>query len=180
MIEPMLIGAKSVVERGDYWLSRGYNNKGQPVVLTREQRGTHQAHTGYETFEFNEWLTPILREYVDNNFFASDRGIVKTQEFYLWYEAGAGISLHADDSTANVLQAVYRVVTVLLYLNDDYEGGEISFPAHDLTLKPSPGDLLIFPGNKSFKHVVDPIISGHRYAIMQTYDLPLLTNCCPQ
>lgn len=179
MVKPMFVGASIALEQNRYQLSRGYNNQGQPIELSRDVRGTHQAHPGYEVLDFNEWLQPVLNEYVMNNFFASDRRVVKTQEYYLWYEPGAGISLHADDSTANSTNTFYRVVTVLLYLNDDYEGGEISFPAQGLTKKPSPGDLLIFPGNKAFKHVVAPIVSGHRYALMQTYDLPLLEGCCP-
>lgn len=36
-------------------------------------------------------------------------------------------------------------VACLMYLNDEYEGGEINFPEHDIMIKPKPGTIVFFP-----------------------------------
>jgi hypothetical protein len=53
----------------------------------------------------------------------------------------------------------------LIYLNDDYSGGEISFISHGLSIKPNKGDLIIFPGNLHYAHEVKEVLSGYRYTI---------------
>jgi predicted 2-oxoglutarate/Fe(II)-dependent dioxygenase YbiX len=48
-----------------------------------------------------------------------------------------------------------------MYLNDDYDGGEISFPGLGFTYRPIAGDILLFKGN--IPHEVFPVKSGVRY-----------------
>lgn len=38
----------------------------------------------------------------------------------------------------------HRILTVLIYLNDDFEGGATKFPNLNLELKPKPGDAVVF------------------------------------
>jgi hypothetical protein len=170
LTEPLLNNAKRLRDENKFILSSGYGKDGKSIKLTREQRGTHQCNAGLETIKLNEWLYPKLVEYANTAFFVENRKLLKTQDCYLWYDPGFGITLHADDST-NGSRNFHRVLTVLVYLNDDYEGGEICLPQHNFILKPKVGDVLAFPGNRLFQHEVKPIISGHRFAIMQTYNL---------
>jgi len=51
--------------------------------------------------------------------------------------------------------------TFLIYLNDDYVGGEIGYPDKKLYIKPSAGSVIIFPGN--LLHEVTDLENGHRY-----------------
>ena len=51
----------------------------------------------------------------------------------------------------------------LFYLNEDYEGGELYFPQHDIEFKPKAGTLAFFPGDKNYLHGVNPIKLGKRY-----------------
>lgn len=55
--------------------------------------------------------------------------------------------------------------SLVLYLNDNYEGGEINFPNHGITIKPAPGSLIMFPSHEPFLHQVLPIKSGIRYML---------------
>jgi predicted 2-oxoglutarate/Fe(II)-dependent dioxygenase YbiX len=55
---------------------------------------------------------------------------------------------------------------MVLYVNDNYEGGEIYFPRFDLEVKPEAGDLVIFPSTYIYEHASKPIISGTKYAIV--------------
>ena len=59
-----------------------------------------------------------------------------------------------------------RAVSGLLYLNDDYEGGEIEFVNFDLKIKPSAGTVILFPPNYPYRHIAHPIINGTKYAIV--------------
>jgi hypothetical protein len=52
---------------------------------------------------------------------------------------------------------------VNLYINDDYHGGEIFFPDHNISYKPKSGDIVMYPG--AFKHGVMPSLGNPRYSI---------------
>lgn len=66
---------------------------------------------------------------------------------------------HVDtlSSEGNHIASVY-------YINDDYTGGEINFPDHNLEIKPKPNSLIIFPGNENYLHEVREIIDNDRYS----------------
>lgn len=54
----------------------------------------------------------------------------------------------------------------LIYLNDDYAGGELWFPQYDsYTIKPEIGDLIVFRGDEKTLHGVKAVQSGIRYTI---------------
>jgi len=55
-------------------------------------------------------------------------------------------------------------ISNLIYLNDDYLGGEIYFPQHELKIKPEKGMLISFPGNWNNRHGIIPA-SDYRYAL---------------
>lgn len=74
-------------------------------------------------------------------------------------ETGAHMNVHDDHTDLYGKQ----VVSILLYLNDDFGGGEIFFPENGLTYKPKKYSAIIFPG--SYKHGVTPILGGTRYSV---------------
>lgn len=58
-------------------------------------------------------------------------------------------------------------LSILGYLNDDYEGGELYFPELDYGIRPKRGMLIMFPGNLHYVHGVAPVKSGVRYTLSQ-------------
>jgi hypothetical protein len=76
------------------------------------------------------------------------------------WHPGIDMGLHVDD-----LGTEDYHMAALIYLNDNFIGGEISFPTHGIEIKPKSGDLIIFPGNLNYAHKIDPIISGNRYTM---------------
>jgi hypothetical protein len=56
----------------------------------------------------------------------------------------------------------YDLGTVI-YLNDDYEGGELHFPIQQIAFKPKARAGYYFPGDKNFIHGVNKVTSGCRY-----------------
>jgi Rps23 Pro-64 3,4-dihydroxylase Tpa1-like proline 4-hydroxylase len=77
------------------------------------------------------------------------------------WDQGTKLNLHVDD----LGYVTDNHIPTLVYLNDDYEGGEISFFTHDITIKPKVGDLLIFPGNMHYAHEVKEVLYGTRYTL---------------
>ena len=53
----------------------------------------------------------------------------------------------------------------LVYLNDDYEGGELYFPEHNFSIKPEVGTLVCLKGDEHSLHGVKKIESGIRYTV---------------
>ena len=59
-----------------------------------------------------------------------------------------------------------RIISALLYLNDDYEGGELEFVNFNVKIKPEPGMLVLFPSNYAYAHRALPISNGTKYALV--------------
>jgi len=62
------------------------------------------------------------------------------------------------------------VVSMVGYVNDDYEGGEIAFRMQDVNIKPKAGDLFVFPSNFMYPHRAMPVHSGTKYSIVTMLD----------
>jgi hypothetical protein len=61
-------------------------------------------------------------------------------------------------------------ISAVIYLNDDYEGGEIEFIRHGLTIKPKAGDIIIFPSNYVYEHASLEVKSGVKYSVVVMTD----------
>jgi hypothetical protein len=79
----------------------------------------------------------------------------------LKYGEGQKFVNHIDDH-----EVYHRRLSLVYYLNDDYEGGEIVFPRFGITYKPKANELLLFPSTYVYNHSVLPVISGTRYAVV--------------
>jgi len=70
------------------------------------------------------------------------------------WEPGAFAADHSDntelDGTPNAWQE-NKLVT-MIYLNDDYEGGEICFPRFNIEYKPKANEFLVFPSTYVYNH----------------------------
>lgn len=83
------------------------------------------------------------------------------------YEAhidGEGIWINPDGSKV-WRKTVDRDISVVLYLNDDFEGGEFVFPDLHMKLSPKAGLLLCFPSSHHYRHGVLPVTKGERFAM---------------
>jgi hypothetical protein len=58
----------------------------------------------------------------------------------------------------------------LLYLNDEYQGGELVFPKQGISIKPEAGSLIFFEGDYIKPHGVNQIVSGSRYNLVTFYE----------
>jgi len=77
------------------------------------------------------------------------------------YRTGGSMGAHVDRNVSNPLNTMDW--TSLIYLNDDYEGGEIYFDDLDITIKPSAGSIIFLPCLQ--RHSVNEVASGNKYYI---------------
>jgi len=54
---------------------------------------------------------------------------------------------------------------VVLYLNDDYEGGEIFYPNVGVEFKPEACSLVLHPAHEAYRHGVKAVSLGTRYSM---------------
>jgi hypothetical protein len=82
---------------------------------------------------------------------------------FVKYEgAGTHFKIHADHGPTYV-----TTISIVVYLNDDYEGGDIWFPRMDnLSIKPKAGDIVVFPSTYIYEHASRDMISGTKYAVV--------------
>jgi hypothetical protein len=116
----------------------------------------------------------ILRKNIENvtydflNYYMKKHNISNLEKKHEWeilqYNEGDFFKNHIDDC-----QAHSRTVSVIIYFNDNYEGGEIEFSSFEVSYKPKSGDVLIFPSSFIYNHNIKKITSGTRYAAVNWF-----------
>ncbi|MBL4619121.1 MAG: 2OG-Fe(II) oxygenase [Marinicaulis sp.] len=89
----------------------------------------------------------------------------------LRYRKGGEYIMHSDAynwlrDEKKWKRAIDRDFSTLMYINEEFEGGEIYFPNCDFGMKPRRGMLVAFPSDWRYTHMAKPVTSGIRYAIV--------------
>jgi hypothetical protein len=101
----------------------------------------------------------------------------KSKGHISYYKKGMYLGPHSDVSSdyiygipepANQL-ALKNVLGSIVYVTDDFIGGEHHFDYLDITYKPKKGDILMFPSNYMAAHRIFPVEQGDRYAYLGWY-----------
>lgn len=59
-----------------------------------------------------------------------------------------------------------RDLSIVLFLNNQFEGGDFVFPELKIRIRPEPGMMVCFPSNHHYLHGVEPVTKGKRYSIV--------------
>lgn len=79
------------------------------------------------------------------------------------YNIGGHYAPHSDTRKNE------RVVSGILYLNDDFEGGDLVFLHQNIRIKPKPGMLVLFPSNYIYVHQSTPVTEGRKYCVISWF-----------
>jgi Rps23 Pro-64 3,4-dihydroxylase Tpa1-like proline 4-hydroxylase len=85
----------------------------------------------------------------------------------LKYEEGGFYTIHHDHHSA-----APRTLSMILFLNNDYKGGELIFhgPKKETekirTVHPEPGRIIVWPSNFLYPHSVEKVTKGTRYTVV--------------
>ena len=95
--------------------------------------------------------------------FIDGRDLYITENLIAFYEEGSFMDAHVDAPDE------VEVVSTVIYLNDDYTGGELSFPEieNGYFYTPEKYELVYFP--TAYLHGVNLVKSGKRYIITISY-----------
>lgn len=82
------------------------------------------------------------------------------------YPEGGEFKPHTDTHRGNA----ERAFTVILYLNDDFAGGETAFPNLAYQCRPAPGRVLVFLSTEL--HAGQPVSGGEKTVLVQWVHFP--------
>lgn len=76
-------------------------------------------------------------------------------------------TLYKDDDGLELWEKTLdRDLSLVYFLNDDFSGGELVFPALDLVIEAEAGTLVCFPSDHNFVHGVNAVTAGDRYTVV--------------
>lgn len=82
---------------------------------------------------------------------------------------GPGLGVHTDEIDPEHPQynPNEKIIThgFVVYINDDYDGGEIFYPNKNISIKPIARSLVMHPGNKEYEHGVNEVRGSTRYSL---------------
>ena len=123
-------------------------------------------HTFYK--DLNNAVSKVAEKYAIKMKSFHDRDFVvqKTTDFRLnKYDVGGYMSKHCDNIHHSHGQTYgYPQASVLLFLNDNFKGGEFLVSEEQPKIKT--GEALIFPSNFMFPHEVKEVTQGTRWSIV--------------
>lgn len=115
----------------------------------------------------NKVSNEVTKKYSENVkpfFYAYGNSLDHYDFQILEYEEGDFFRVHHDHYAESMNFS--RLLSVCIYLNEDYEGGSLDFPSIGKSFNFKTGDVIVFPSNWMFYHGVSPITSGTRYTIV--------------
>jgi Rps23 Pro-64 3,4-dihydroxylase Tpa1-like proline 4-hydroxylase len=106
----------------------------------------------------NDKIGSLVMQYAEENNINS----LKHEGYHIVrYKEGQFFAEHTDATPEYP-----RRVSAIVYLNNNYEGGTITFTKLQKSFKPETNTIMIFPSSEHFSHSADPVISGTKYAII--------------
>lgn len=114
----------------------------------------------YETI--NSAVSKSVKEYFLNQSIPEEEYTFFSSSYHIrkWDAPMRGMEPHSDFSANMDGSRSNPAYTICGYITEDYEGGHIEFPKHNLSIKPPLGSIIIFPSDEW--HGVSDVISGNR------------------
>ena len=136
---------------------------------------THDARVT-ETIDLAEYKTDVLREVVRGyrdyvtRFFRQELDTIE-QPSVLKYGPGGRYNTHSDseywdEGSHTWKRSLDRDYSILVYLNEEFEGGALFFPNFEYRIEPKRGMMIAFPSDHRYIHAAEPLISGKRFAVV--------------
>jgi len=135
----------------------------------------------------NHEVTKIIHEKINKSLLEYKKRLIEINTMFQYYPVPGGYytssnregmqaleyyenqeyKFHHDTANDPSLKEYHRKISVVLYLNDEFDGGGTEFP--NQIYKPSPGYGLFFPSNWCFPHSGQKVLSGKKRVIVTWY-----------
>lgn len=155
--------------------------------------GEYQKLCTDMTVGYHSQKNPILKKYIEklSNTISYDIGkklipifhfnkhtVMPDKETAPHTDAG---SKHMDDidylsdySPKHCYEPCLSEYTAIIYLNDNYDGGNLYFPEYNLEINHTPGQLVYFPAGAEYAHGVSMVKNHARWNLITHLTSPLL------
>lgn len=121
---------------------------------------TNVHWTSLLLFQFKKYINKYINDFRMDNFSCSINDIQ-----ILKYGKGGHYRFHTDHGAA-----VPRTLSLIYFVNDDFEGGNLQFTlvgsGGEISIENKPNRLVIWPSNFMYPHRVTPVESGTRYSVV--------------
>lgn len=111
--------------------------------------------------EITKSISNCITEYIKET--KSEPGFLPSVVNVRKYDTDAYMGPHID--TEDERDKTKPSISLVFYLNDEYEGGQIEFPNQRISLKPEAGSIVIFPSISPYYHDPKPVTKGIKYMI---------------
>lgn len=134
-----------------------------------DRRVTRRVEIGPRQAQVDQWVRRALQEVITPAWTREFSWFEQPQ--MLKYTPGGFYKAHADSDNFNEAKGCWmkeldRDASLLIYLNEGYEGGALRFEYFDYTLMPRAGMLVYFPSDSRYMHQALPVTSGKRFAVV--------------
>lgn len=151
-VDPLRRGSEEVPE---------VDNEFRKVKISNDTKTLTQYYS-----MMDELLDECVEEYVDRYTFYGEILSQKSDYTLMRYDEGSfykehiGVSNLEDDDDSS-----HRKIAIYVFLNDDYDGGELNFLYQNIEIKPKRGDVIIFDCGALHPHECKEVVSGSKYMI---------------
>jgi len=128
---------------------------------------------GNPELELNQALQECLKEYTHIFGHLKQAPLYSTFQKVQKTPAGGGYHVWHDENTSTQTTVQNRVLVWMLYLNDDYKGGETEFLYYKKRIQPEKGKLLIWPAGMTHAHRGGLVLEGMKYVVTGWFCLGL-------
>lgn len=128
------------------------------IELSKSVRDASVIGLKKHSDEINSFISRFVEDYANRNNLENleleSLSVVK-------YTVGQFFTEHSDGGPN-----LPRRLSMVLYLNDDYAGGEICFTRFRSTFKPAAKTLFLFPPTEEYAHAAQPVVEGVKYVLV--------------
>ena len=124
---------------------------------------------GGTAFPYNNNVITILRKYakqanlIQKEFFQTEKDVIITKSFGSGWGPGMSGNPHIDA----IEKEPFIEYSSVIYLNDEFTGGDIYFPKQNFSHRPKKYSAIFFPGNDyEYLHGVSKVETGNRYTAL--------------
>ena len=142
--------------------------------VVSNDRVTSRVELGDKQSTIDKWVADIFYKFVAKRIGKKIRNVTKPD--LMRYTKGGYYKAHSDSEIFDPDKGIWKKVldrdySLLLYLNDGFEGGALRFEHFNYTYQPEKGDLLVFPSNHLYLHEALLVTAGVRYVIVSWANL---------
>jgi hypothetical protein len=146
--------SNNITVMNDFWVKNSKNNFFWENKIVEIRKKAEECIKDY--LSFSQFCNLKHYDYFDANI--------------MHHIKNYNISPHYDSEIVNIEGSEFlRHFVILLYLNDDFEGGELILPIQNITIKPSKGSFVFLPSSFMYPHIIAPALGKDRFVLRLNY-----------